>query len=115
MKGLIIYFCFSISYLLVSCKQANKIKTATPITNNKEFLSGTWQNTRSSNPDFTIAGDSIVFLQEDGLTKYKYEINGDSLRFYFPTYQYAFRLFSYNGDSIQLINEINSNTFKKVK
>ncbi len=101
--------------LFAYCMPGNKEKPVSPIANSANFLIGTWQNIHSSSPDFKLDGDSVIYLQENPGIKYKYDFNADSLIFHFPKFDYAFRLYSFAGDSIHLDSEMNSNTFKKVK
>ncbi|MEP7196914.1 MAG: hypothetical protein ABI851_10355 [Saprospiraceae bacterium] len=110
-----IFYCTAICIIIVSCKSDKKTEQDKPIETSLNFLKGTWQNALSPVPDFTIEQDSIAFLQEDAGHKFKFELEKDSLIIHFPAFVYAFKVSCYKGDSIHLDNEMNSNTFFKIK
>lgn len=97
-----------------SCKN-NTQPSSKVIPTEKSKLLGTWKNINSQGPDFRLEQDSVVFLQENPLDKFLYELNGDSLKFYFPGFNYTFKLTCFDGDSIHFQNEMTINTFVRVK
>ncbi|MCC6815332.1 MAG: hypothetical protein IT267_02850 [Saprospiraceae bacterium] len=97
-----------------SCNTKNISNTTILIPAHDSFLNGSWKNTISTSPDFKIANDSIVFLQEDSTIHYLYTLKKDSLTIHFPKFSYTFKLECFKGDSLHLINEMGSNTFNKL-
>ncbi len=118
-----IYFCnmnyiiplLTIFLLVVSCKSAEDKSKDQVIRPTTEYLEGTWKNTLSQYPDFRLTRDTVVFLQEAAGEKYLWSLTGDSIVFHFPTYDFAFKVYCFKGDSIHLDNEMNTNTFLRVK
>ena len=104
-------------YLLLiaifSCKN-NSTQLAKTIPTEKKYLLGTWKNINSQGADFKLEEDSVIFLQENPLNKFLYELNGDSLKFYFPGFNYTFKVSCFEGDSIYFQNEMTTNTFIRI-
>ncbi|NOT37889.1 MAG: hypothetical protein HOP11_10970 [Saprospiraceae bacterium] len=101
--------------LIFSCKNIETKKPESPVKFTKSDLAGTWKNILSQSPDFILLQDSAIFLQEDPKEKYPFDLNGDSLTFYFPKFNYTFKVSYFPGDSIHLMNEMTSSTFLRIR
>ncbi len=113
MKALLILS--GLLFWLLSCKEDKKPVHPVVIEADRVSLAGTWQNINSKVPDFRIVSDSIVFLQEEPPKSFHATIARDSLIIDFPTFRYGYRIVLFEGDSLQLFDESNKNSFVRLK
>lgn len=100
---------------VLSCKEDKKYLHPVVIEANTHSMAGTWQNFNSKVPDFRLGSDSIVFLQEEPPKSFPVTIARDSLIIDFPTFRYGYKIVLFEGDSLQLFDESNKNSFLRLK
>ncbi|MDQ3143064.1 MAG: hypothetical protein M3Q56_12545 [Bacteroidota bacterium] len=100
--------------VLFSCTEVKKQIDPVKLPLKSENLQGSWQFFKAANPSFKINQQKIQFLEDENQSEFDYSIHGDSIIIHFPTYDYAYRVLLYEGDSLKFIDEANVNTYFKV-
>lgn len=113
---------FILVCLIFACKNNGNVpyKSSTGSDDKLEFnianASGTWASSKDpANAAFKL-DDKFFYFNENGTYKeFPYEMHGDSLIVHYPNLSFGFKVILWKGDSIHLMDELQTNTFFRMK
>ena len=105
-----------------ACKQDPKSSPSQAVLPEKrigvseENLQGIWQFSNASEPAFQIKGNEFGINENGAFIPMKYSLSGDTIILHYPNNQnFQYKVEIFEGDSLHFLDEMNTNTYFKVK